>query len=119
MSGSFPPFRPHPLLPSGHAQTVAGAFLPGRRYWYRAERHRVELADGNRIQVSEFFDEDDELVRTMTYREPRQIAGRSVPTVMRVVPADAPDEFTEVRYESLEFGVDLPASTFRLQSLRR
>jgi len=49
VSGSFPPFRPHPLLPSGHAQTVAGAFLPGRRYRYRAGRHRVELADGDVI----------------------------------------------------------------------
>ncbi|MEX0679442.1 MAG: alpha/beta fold hydrolase [Pirellulales bacterium] len=49
MSGPFPPFRPHPWLRSGHAQTVAGAFLPGRRYPYRARRHRVALADGDAI----------------------------------------------------------------------
>jgi uncharacterized protein len=46
---SFPPFRPHPLLRGGHAQTVAGVFLPGRRDRYRARRHRVALPDGDQI----------------------------------------------------------------------
>ena len=49
MSRSFPPFRPHPLLRGGHAQTVAGIFLPGGRYRYRARRHRVLLDDGDQI----------------------------------------------------------------------
>ncbi|MGE3317517.1 MAG: YheT family hydrolase, partial [Planctomycetaceae bacterium] len=43
----FPPFRPHPLFPGGHAQTLAGAFLPGRRYRYQAKRHQVTLDDGD------------------------------------------------------------------------
>ena len=71
------------------------------------------------VRRVEFYDEDDELVRTLTYGDSRRIAGRLVPTRMRVVPADAPEEYTEVRYETLQFGVDLPPSTFRLQALRR
>lgn len=49
MNLSFPPFQPHPLLRGGHAQTVAGVFLPGRDYRYRARRHCVPLSDGDQI----------------------------------------------------------------------
>lgn len=46
-------FRPHPLLPGGHAQTLAGVYLPGRRYPYRAAAHRVALDDGDQIVLHE------------------------------------------------------------------
>jgi predicted alpha/beta-fold hydrolase len=49
VSWSFPPFRPHPLLANGHAQTLAGAYLPGRSYCYRARRHCIELDDGDAL----------------------------------------------------------------------
>ncbi len=49
MNQSFPPFRPYPLLRSGHAQTLAGVYLPMPRLPYRAVRHIVELDDGDRI----------------------------------------------------------------------
>jgi len=45
----FPPFRPHTLFRGGHAQTLAGAYLPYRRHRYRARQHRVMLADGDEI----------------------------------------------------------------------
>jgi uncharacterized protein len=43
------PFEPHPLLFGGHAQTLAGAYLPGRIYRYRAWQHRVTLDDGDQL----------------------------------------------------------------------
>ncbi len=46
---SLPPFRPHPLLRSPHAQTLAGAFLPSPRYRYRARQHRVALDEGDEL----------------------------------------------------------------------
>ncbi len=46
---SFPPFEPHPLVRGGHAQTLAGAYLPGLRPPYRARRHHVALSDGDQI----------------------------------------------------------------------
>jgi predicted alpha/beta-fold hydrolase len=46
---TLPPFKPHPLLRGGHAQTLAGVYLPGHRYRYRAQRHLVTLADGDQI----------------------------------------------------------------------
>jgi predicted alpha/beta-fold hydrolase len=49
VSNKFPRFRPHPLLRSGHAQTLAGVYLPGHNYPYRAEQRIVRLADGDRV----------------------------------------------------------------------
>ena len=48
---TLPIFKPHPLIPGGHAQTLAGVFLPARRIDYRARRHIVTLADGDQLVV--------------------------------------------------------------------
>ena len=45
----FPPFRPHPLLRGGHAQTIAGAYARSLGVPYAAEQHLVALADGDQI----------------------------------------------------------------------
>ena len=66
-----------------------------------------------------YWDEDAVLVRTMEFLDIEDIQGRKVPMRMRLVPADSPEEFTEITYESLEFDPDLPASTFTLQSIRK
>lgn len=44
-----PHFRPHPLLWGGHLQTLAGAYLPGPRFDYRARQQIVDLPDGDRL----------------------------------------------------------------------
>ncbi len=48
-SFEIPPFQPHPLLRGGHAQTLAGAFLPFRKPAYRATQRHVTLADGDQL----------------------------------------------------------------------
>lgn len=65
-----------------------------------------------------YYDEDGELVRTMTFFDYRELGGRLVPASMRVVPEDKPDEYTEVRYSELEFDVDLEKDFFSLRRLR-
>lgn len=45
----IPPFVPHPLLRGGHAQTIAGVYLPGRQSRYRARRHLIDLEDGDQL----------------------------------------------------------------------
>lgn len=47
----FEKFRPHPLLPGGHAQTLVAAWLPWRRVLYRAVQHRIRLSDGDSLVV--------------------------------------------------------------------
>ena len=44
-----PRFVPHPMFPTGHMQTIAGAYLQGHARPYRATQHQVELDDGDRI----------------------------------------------------------------------
>jgi predicted alpha/beta-fold hydrolase len=45
----LPPFRPHPLLRSGHAQTIAGVYFPGRLSAYAAQKHHIALDDGDQL----------------------------------------------------------------------
>ncbi len=66
-----------------------------------------------------YFDEKGVLVRTMTYEDVRDFGRRKLPSLLRVVPADKPDEVTEVRYDALDLDVDLPTSAFSLQALRQ
>ena len=66
-----------------------------------------------------YYDEDDELSRTMVYSRFREFSGRLVPAVMAMQPADKPDERTMVTYEDLEFDVDIDRSFFSLQTLKR
>jgi len=66
-----------------------------------------------------YWDEDGVLVRSMTFSDVQKIDGRPVPMKMRMVPADAPAEYTEFLYDRLAFDVNLPDSLFTLQSIRR
>lgn len=66
-----------------------------------------------------YYDEDLELARSMYFEEPKVFDGLSLPSVMRVVPADKPKELTEVRYHELEFDVKLPKDTFSHRKLKR
>jgi len=45
----IPPFIPHPMISSGHLQTIAGAYIKGHARPYRATQHQVDLGDGDRI----------------------------------------------------------------------
>ncbi|MCB9797629.1 MAG: outer membrane lipoprotein-sorting protein [Alphaproteobacteria bacterium] len=70
-------------------------------------------------QEIRYYDEKGALVRTMSYGEPKEISGRLIPMSFTVTPADKPGEFTRFSYDSLEFDVDIPDSTFSLQALRQ
>jgi hypothetical protein len=79
----------------------------------------VEVS-AERMPVSIVYkDEDGETARTMTWENIQEVDGRSIPMVMRLVPADKPDEFTMVSYIEIDFDVNLPESTFTLQSLKK
>ena len=67
----------------------------------------------------EYFDEDGALARSMRFDDVRDIGGRKVPMVMTLIPADKPDERTQLTYQSLEFDVELADSLFTLQGLRQ
>lgn len=60
-----------------------------------------------------------ELVRTMIFSDIKQIEKRWIPMNMLLIPEDKPNESTEIHYNNIEFGVELPESFFSLQSLQR
>ena len=66
-----------------------------------------------------YYDERDDLVRTMTFTEHRVMDGRLVPAVMTVEPADDPGEVTRIRYHELEFDIGVDEDFFSLRNLRR
>ncbi len=69
--------------------------------------------------ASYYHDEDMVLARTLVFSDIREMNGRLIPAVMRMVPADRPDEFTELIYERIEFDIEMPDSLFSLMQLRR
>jgi hypothetical protein len=66
-----------------------------------------------------YYDEDMELIRTMTFDKPKTMDNRLFPTVLRVTPEDKPDEFTELVYEKMKFNIDLDDAFFSISRLKR
>lgn len=76
-------------------------------------------ADSHNPMVELYYDEDMKLARTITFSDLKMLAGRMRPSVLRVVPADKPGEYTEFRYDSLELDISLPPHLFSLANLKR
>lgn len=50
-SAGIPPFRPHRLVPGGHAQTLVAHLFPGPQQPHRAFQKVVRLPDGDSVAV--------------------------------------------------------------------
>ncbi|WP_158858861.1 outer membrane lipoprotein-sorting protein [Lunatibacter salilacus] len=68
---------------------------------------------------TEFFDEDMELVNTITGKVPKKFGSRTVLTHLEVIPEGKPGHKTIFKYDELEFDVELRESFFSLQNLKR
>jgi len=72
------------------------------------------------IPISEvYYDEDLKVTRTFSFTDLKILAGKMRPAVMQVIPADKPDEYTKVIYESLELDIPMNDSFFSLANLKR
>ena len=67
---------------------------------------------------AEYYD-GHEIVRRMHFEDVKVMGGRMLPTVMRVVPTDKPDELTRVVYERIEFDGKIDRDLFTPRGLRR
>lgn len=76
-------------------------------------------AQGHLPLLATYYDEDNALARTIYFSEVKNMGGRLLPAVLKVMPADKPGEHTELVYESMRFDLDLPESLFSLLELRR
>jgi hypothetical protein len=59
------------------------------------------------------------IARTLTFSDIKLLAGMPRPTVLRVVPADKPEEYTQLTYSELELGLEISDSFFSLARLKR
>ena len=66
-----------------------------------------------------YYDEDMAVARTMTLDDIKDMGGRKLPARMRMVPADKPDELTEMIYLKLEFDKGLDEGFFSISKLRK
>lgn len=66
-----------------------------------------------------YYDEDDFLINTMVLSDIKEIGGRIIPTHLEMIPAENPDQKTEIIYKDMEFDIDLKPSFFSLQNMKR
>ena len=79
----------------------------------------VVLADSYIPVREDYYDEDMQISRSMTFTDMKLLGGKQRPAVMRVVPADKPDEYTEFVYESLEMDIEINESFFSVSNLKK
>lgn len=65
-----------------------------------------------------YYDDDGQLVRTMTFGDFKVLGGRKVPARMTVTPTDKPGESTVIIYHDLQFDIGLKPDFFSLRALR-
>jgi len=82
---------------------------------------RIELlvADDDLPLEERHFDRKGRLARTMRFDEVKVLGGRRLPTRIVLVPADADEQATEMRYLEARFDVPLPDDTFSLSRLEQ
>jgi outer membrane lipoprotein-sorting protein len=67
---------------------------------------------------NEFYDEDGQLVNTMTGSQIRRMGDRDLPTMLEVTPADEEGHKTIITYESLQFDIPINDAFFSIQNMK-
>ncbi len=66
-----------------------------------------------------YYDEDNTLIRTMTFDQPQRIGQRTIPMRLTLQPEDKPEESTVILYKNIVLNIPLAASFFSLQNLQK
>jgi outer membrane lipoprotein-sorting protein len=95
------------LIPKPDAAIVWGKVL----IWVDKE-HYILLKEEN-------YDQNEQVENTIYFSEITEIDNRVFPTKMLLQPADNPDQKTIMKYQTLEFDIDINESFFTQQNMRR
>jgi hypothetical protein len=72
------------------------------------------------IQIkSEYYDEDNELVKSDFGYDFKIMDGRLIPSRIEIVPADEEGKKTVLYIKEVQFDIDLPESYFSQQNMKR
>ena len=66
-----------------------------------------------------YYDEDLLVSRTLEFKNIKMMNGKMIPTQMNMIPADEPDESTNVRWEEIQFGIAIDNEFFSLRKLQQ
>jgi len=78
----------------------------------------MRIRDDHVVVQHSYYDQDDELVKTLETLEIVEMGGRVIAKRQRMSKADEPDEWTEIQVNDVEYGVELKDSVFTLSNLR-
>ena len=81
-------------------------------------REVLFIREDNVMVEQRFYDQDGELVKTLRTLEFREMGDRVVAAVQRMEKTDAPQAWTEIRMDYIDFDVDHNDSVFTLSNLR-
>lgn len=81
-------------------------------------REVITVRDDHVLIKHEFYDQDNVLVKQLTTREIKFIAGKNLATIERMQKVDVDDEWTEFRLHHIEFDREISKNTFTLSNLR-
>ncbi len=68
---------------------------------------------------SEYYDEDEYLVKTELGRNIENMSGRIIPTEFELIPAEEEDQKTIVTIKSIQFNVPISDNFFSIQNMKR
>ncbi len=72
------------------------------------------------IQIkSEYYDEDDDLVKSDFGYEFKEMGGRLIPSRVEIVPAGEEGKKTVILLKEVQFDIELPATYFSQQNMKR
>lgn len=77
------------------------------------------ISKGDFLQLkTEFYDEDNKLVKTQTAFDIKKMGGRIIPTRIELIPADKPGNKTVIKLENIEFNRPIPDQFFSQQNMK-
>ena len=78
----------------------------------------LRIRDDHVVVTHKFFDQDGELVKTLTSLEIGEMGGRVIALRQRMGKEETPDEWTEIQVVSVDYDIELSDNLFTLANLR-
>lgn len=65
-----------------------------------------------------YYDQHDNLIKTVTFSDVQTMGGRTIPTVMQVIPANKPEQSTIITWSNTSFDQGVSEDIFSLDNLQ-
>jgi hypothetical protein len=78
----------------------------------------MKIRDDHVLIEHRFYDQDMQLLKTLLTLEIAEMGGRTVASRQRMSKTEAPDEWTEIIVDSVEFDIEINDNIFTLSNLR-